>query len=128
MSHRLDTMPVDLLNASFVVPREFDVVTMIHTIREWSPEHLQRFFHLVYDSLVTGGVLLMDMVARHGVGRGYQKLTVNPDDPGRTALYFLVAASHEEYAHTAADLTRMLTKAGFSYTEGTDGGYVAARK
>ena len=81
MSHRLDTLPTDLLNTSLVLPRKYDVVTMIHTIREWSSDHLQRFFRLIYDSLNTGGVVLMDMVARHKMGEDYQTLAISPDDP-----------------------------------------------
>ena len=107
---------------------KYDVVTMIHTIREWSAAHLQRFFAMIHSALAKGGVVIMDMVDAHAVGSGYEALATAGPETGRTSLYFLVAASHEGYAHTADDLRGMLATAGFAYTEGKDGGYVAARK
>ena len=67
----------------------------------------------------------MDMVARHAVGKGYER--DNRLGQGRTALYFLVSASHEQHLHTAESLQQMLTAAGFVNATAMPG-YVMATK
>ena len=127
LSGRVDTLPVDLLNESFSLTSKYDVVTMIHTIREWSPAHLQRFFEVIHDALNDGGVVMMDMISEHEVGMNYP--SYGDITKGRTALYFLTSASTEQYVHTAKDLQQMLTRAGFSQAYNTSSGmHVVAHK
>lgn len=127
LSGRVDTLPVDLLNESFSLTSKYDVVTMIHTIREWSPVHLQRFFLVIHDALNDGGVVMMDMISPHAVGTDYQ--ADGGVTTGRMALYFLTSASNEQYVHTAEDLRGMLALAGFSQIYNTTSGtHVVAHK
>jgi len=127
---QIDTLPQDLLDASFRIDRKFDAVMMVHTIREWSPEHLQHFFHLIYDALNPGGVVFMDMVCDRKIGGGYETIdsAKNNTNPGKNAMYFLVGASNEQYQHTDDELGPMLVKAGFQHfrnSELTARGYPA---
>jgi len=126
LSERVSTLPADLLNESTRLPAKYDVVTMIHTIREWSADHLQHFFNMIHEALNPGGAVVMNMVDEFGVGKSFEQR--GSYKAGRTMLYFLVSASTEQHSHTADDLQSMLRTAGFANTTYTEEGLVLALK
>merc|ERR1711998_263606 len=51
LQERITTLGVDLMDTAFRLNEEYDGVTMIHTIREWSHASLRRFFGLIHIAL-----------------------------------------------------------------------------
>jgi hypothetical protein len=125
LSHRIDTLPCDLLNQSFTIPGKYHGVMMVHTIREWSKAHVQHFFGLIFNALYPGGVVFMDMVSKRAEGKNFESVDKKPK---WAPLYFLVSASQEEYKHTYPELIVMLKRAGFTLPEEQKPGYVVATK
>eukprot|EP00966_Prymnesium_polylepis_P295902 6834133-Prymnesium_polylepis.1 len=126
-------MPCDLLDSSFTIPGKFHAVMMVHTIREWSKAHVQRFFRLIFNALHPGGVVFMDMLSRHAEGKDFDK-SGGPSEKGflskgRSGLYFLVSASQEQYHHTVEETSSMLQQTGFTVPATQPvGGYLLATK
>lgn len=107
---RVDTLPANLLDGTFVPPlATFDGVVMTHTIREWGAEQLRILFRMVYDALKPGGGVLMDMVALRRLGE-YPKA---PLAAGLHEAYFLVTTAEGQQQHHKDDLISLLTGIGF---------------
>ena len=119
LSHRVGTLPCDLCDPAFRLTQQYDAVVMIHTIREWSAEEVTRFFTLIHEALVPGGVVFVNM-AEEQEEADFRRREDTQRDPRISetmcngyGLYFLCCASHNQHRVTHAPLLGMLQAAGF---------------
>jgi len=116
LQDRVQTLPYNLLSPGLDLGHEvYHAVYMIHTIREWSYDHLARFFKAIYSALKPNGAVLMDMLTGHQYG-------VYTDSSADAApAYFLTSAAHEQTEKFHGDVIDILTKAGFRHFRFTEG-------
>lgn len=111
LQDQIDTMGVDLYDANLTFDHKYDAVLMISMLREWSWADTAYFFKIIHSLLNSGGVITMNMLSPHAVGKNY---TNEIGFEGSIySVYFLASASHDQIPKAIDDLTRMLLDVGF---------------